>query len=117
VIGTESKKPAEWTREFLPMDRNSAIAYLTGVVNDLLSTGNDYFLPIEAVEKVAKQMDDGKKPRDQVDTVEQVLLNDPPKCSSDYGPVRNARDFDPPEEEKIEAIVHRRFSPITGIFK
>jgi exodeoxyribonuclease V gamma subunit len=116
VIGTESKKPAEWTREFLPMDRNSAIAYLADVVSDLLSTGNDYFLPIEAVEKVAKQMDDGKKPRDLVDAVEQVLLTDPPKCSSDYGPVRNARDFDPPEEEQIQNIVERRFDPI-GLFK
>ena len=61
-------------------------------------------------------MDDVKKPSDLVDTVEQVLLNEPPKCSSDYGPVRNARDFDLPEEEKIEAIVKRRFDPI-GLFK
>jgi hypothetical protein len=30
--------------------------------------------------------------------------------------VRNARDFDPPEEEKIEAIVKRRFDQI-GLFK
>ncbi len=26
-------------------------------------------------------------------------LNDPPTCSSDYGPVRNPRDFDPPDEK------------------
>jgi exodeoxyribonuclease V gamma subunit len=116
VIGTESKKPAEWTREFLPMDRNSAIAYLTGVVSDLLSSGNDYFLPIEAVAEVAKELQKPENSRDLVEAVERTLLNDPPKCSSDYGPVRNARDFDPPEEEKIEAIVKRRFDPI-GLFK
>ena len=52
-----------------------------------------------------------------MEAVEQVLFNDPPKCSSDYGPVRNARDFDPPDEETIEQIVERRFDPIIGIFK
>jgi exodeoxyribonuclease V gamma subunit len=116
VIGTESKKPAEWTREFRPMDRDSAIAYLTGVVSDLLSTGNDYFLPIEAVAEVAKELQKPENSRDLVEAVERILLNDPPKCSSDYGPVRNARDFDPPEEEQIQKIVHRRFNPI-GLFK
>ena len=53
VIGTQSK-PNEWIREFAPMDRDSALAYLTTVVSDLLSTGNDYFLPIEAVEKSSR---------------------------------------------------------------
>ncbi len=117
VIGTQSEKLAQWTREFRPIDRNSALTYLTVVVGDLLSTGNDYFLPIEAVEKVVKQMDDEKKPRDLVDTVEQVLLNDFSTCSSDYGPVRNPRDFDPPDEETIERIVPRRFNSIIGIFE
>lgn len=115
VIGTESKKPAEWTREFPLMDRDSAISYLTGIVSDLLSTGNDYFLPIEAVTEVAKELQKPENSRDLVEAVERTLLNDPPKCSSDYGPVRNARDFDPPEEEQIQKIVHRRFDPI-GLF-
>ncbi|MGC1192571.1 MAG: hypothetical protein WA861_18420, partial [Candidatus Binatus sp.] len=74
-------------------------------------------LPIEAVENVVKQMDDEKKTRDLVDTVEQVLLNDFSTCSSDYGPVRNPRDFDPPDEKTIEQIVPRRYSAISGIFK
>jgi exodeoxyribonuclease V gamma subunit len=116
VIGTQSEKLTEFTREFRPMDRDSALAYLTNVVSDLLSTGNEYFLPIEAVERVVKQMDDDKKLRDLVDTVEQVLLNDFSRCSSDYGPVRNARDFDPPEEDQIKKIVERRFAPI-GLFR
>jgi exodeoxyribonuclease V gamma subunit len=117
VIGTESKKLAEWTREFLPMDHDSAITYLTNVVGDLLSPGNDYFLPIEAVAEAVKELQKPENSRDLVEAVERTLLNDPPKCSSDYGPMRNARDFVPPEEEKIEAIVQRRFSPIAGIFK
>jgi exodeoxyribonuclease V gamma subunit len=117
VIGTQSEKPAEWVREFQPPDRDSAIVYLSDVVGDLLSTGNEYFLPIEAVDKIAKQLGDEKKPRDLVDTVEQVLLNDFATCSSDYGPVRNARNFDPPDEDAIAEIVERRFKPILGIFK
>ena len=117
VLRSDPEKKANWIREFETIDRESALTYLTAVVSDLLSTGNNYFLPIEAVEKVVKEMDNGKKAHDLVDTVDQVLLNDPPKCSSDYGPVRNARDFDPPEEDKIEAIVKRRFSPLIGIFK
>ena len=38
------------------LEQNSAIAYLTAVVSDLLSTGNVYFLPIEAVEDVVKEL-------------------------------------------------------------
>jgi len=117
VIGTQSEKATDWTCDFCPMNRDSALAYLTDVVSDLLSTGNDYFLPIEAVEKAAKQLDDRKNPHDLVDTVEQILLNDFSACSSDYGPVRNARNFDPPPEERIKEIVERRFNPIIGIFK
>jgi exodeoxyribonuclease V gamma subunit len=117
VVRANSEKSADWIREFQPSEQNSALAYLTAVVGDLLSTGNDYFLPIEAVEKVVKQLDDEKKPRDLIDTVEQVLLNDFSTCSSDYGPVRNPRDFDPPDEKTIEQIVARRFKPIIEIFK
>jgi exodeoxyribonuclease V gamma subunit len=116
VIGTQSEKLTEFTREFRPMDRESAVAYLTSVVSDLLSTGNEYFLPIEAVEQVAKELQKAENSRDLVEAVERTLLNDVVKCSSDYGPVRNARDFDPPEEDQIEKIVERRFAPI-GLFR
>jgi exodeoxyribonuclease V gamma subunit len=116
VIGTQSEKLTEFTREFRPMDRDSALTYLSNVVSDLLSTGNEYFLPIEAVEQVAKELQKPENSRDLVEAVERTLLVDVVKCSSDYGPVRNARDFDPPEEERIKKIVKRRFAPI-GLFK
>jgi exodeoxyribonuclease V gamma subunit len=118
VIGTQSTKPDEWIREFRPLDRDSALAFLTSVVGDLLSTGNDYFLPIEAVEEVVKDL--RNKPenrRDLVEAVERVLLNEFSKSSSEYGPVRNATSFDPPDEDEIEEIVECRFRPIVGIFK
>jgi hypothetical protein len=51
-----------------------------------------------------------------IEAVERTLLNNPPPCSSDYGPVRNPRDFDPPGEEEIEKIVARRFDPIIRVF-
>ncbi len=116
VIGTQSEKLTEFTREFRPMDRDSSVAYLTNVVSDLLSTGNEYFLPIEAVDQVVKELQKTENSRDLVEAVERTLLVDVVKCSSDYGPVRNARDFDPPEEDQIEKIVERRFVPI-GLFR
>ena len=116
VIRANSEKNADWIREFKPLEQNSALAYLTAVVSDLLSTGNDYFLPIEAVEDVVKELHKPEDRRDLIEAVERTLLNDPPTCSSDYGPVRNPRDFDPPGEEEIEKIVARRFDPIIRVF-
>jgi exodeoxyribonuclease V gamma subunit len=116
VIRANSEKNADWIREFEPLDQNSALAYLAAVVGDLLSTGNDYFLPIEAVEDVVKELHKPEDRRDLIETVERTLLNNPPTCSSDYGPVRNPRDFDPPDEDTIEQIVVRRFNPIIGVF-
>ncbi|MGA8641828.1 exodeoxyribonuclease V subunit gamma [Candidatus Binatus sp.] len=117
VIRSNCEKKADWIREFKPLEQNSALAYLTAIVGDLLSTGNSYFLPIEAIEDVVKQLRNEKNTMDLVDIVEQVLLNNPPTCSSDFGPVRNPRDFDPPDEKTIEQIVARRFNPIIGIFE
>jgi exodeoxyribonuclease V gamma subunit len=117
VIGTQSANPKEWIREFRPMDRDSARGFLTTVVGDLLSTGNNYFLPIEAVEEVVKELRKPANRRDLIEAVERVLLNDFSKSSSEYGPVRNATNFDPPDEAEIEEIVARRFEPIVGIFK
>ena len=117
VLRSNPEQKADWIRAFETMDRESALGYLTEVVSDLLSTGNDYFLPFEAVEDVVEVLDNEKKVHDLVDTVEQVLLVDAVKCSSDYGPVRNPRDFDPPDEQTIAQIVARRFDPIRGIFE
>ena len=117
VIGTQSTEQTEWMREFQPMDRDSALGFLTTVVGDLLSTENDYFLPIEAVAEVVKESREPEDHRDLIEAVERVRLNDFAKSSSEYGPVRNATDFEPPDEEQIEEIVARRFGPIIGIFK
>ena len=117
VIGTESANSKEWMREFATIDRDSAVAYLTAVVSDLLSTCNNYFLPIEAVADVVKVLFNPEKPHDLIETVDFIRFNDFARNASQYGPVRNATDFDPPSEEAIEEIVARRFRPIIGIFK
>src|SRR5271155_260632 len=100
-----------------PLDHDSALAYLTTIVSDLLSSGNNYFLPIEAVAEVVKKLRKPDEIRDLVETVDLVRLNEFAKTRSEYGPVRNATDFEPPDEESIEENVARRFNPIIGIFK
>ena len=117
VIGTQSTKQSEFIREFAPMDRDSALGFLTTVVGDLLSTGNDYFLPIEAVAEVVKELHKPPNRRELVEAVERIRFDDFSKSSSEYGPVRNAASFDPPDEEEIAKIVARRFNPIIGIFR
>jgi hypothetical protein len=117
VIGAQSTKQSEFIREFAPMDRDSALGFLTTVVGDLLSTGNDYFLPIEAVAEVVKELHKPPNRRELVEAVERIRFDDFSKSSSEYGPVRNAASFNPPDEEEIAKIVKRRFNPIIGIFK
>ncbi len=117
VIGTQSTKQSEFIREFAPMDRDSALGFLTTLVGDLLSTGNDCFLPIEAVAEVVKELHKPPTRRELVEAVERIRSDDFSKSSSEYGPVRNATSFDPPDEEEIAKIVARRFNPIRGIFK
>ena len=117
VIGTQSTKQSEFIRAFRPMDRDSALGFLSTVVGDLLSTGNHYFLPIEAVAEVVEELDKPANRRDLVEAVERIRFNEFSKSSSEYGPVRNATSFDPPDEEEIAKIVARRFRPIIGIFK
>jgi len=117
VLGTQDENPTKWIREFQPMNRDSALIYLTNIVSDLLSTGNNYFLPIEAVAEVIKQSRKPDEPHDPVETVDLIRLNEFGGTCSDYGPVRNATDFETPDEDKIAEILARRFDPILGIFK
>jgi hypothetical protein len=116
VLATQPAKQSEFIREFRPMDQNSALGFLSAVVGDLLSTGNEYFLPIEAVAEVVKELDKPAGRRGPVEAVQRIRLNEFSKSSSEYGPVRDAASFDPPDEAKIYEIVARRFLPMIGIF-
>jgi hypothetical protein len=37
-------------------------------------------------------------------------------CKSDFGPVRNAREFRAPIDEIKQGLIRRRYGPLTGIF-
>jgi exodeoxyribonuclease V gamma subunit len=116
VLATQPAMPSEFVREFRPMDQTSALGFLSALVGDLLSTGNEYFLPIEAVAEVVKELDKPAGRRDVLEAVQRIRLSDFSRSSSEYGPVRDAASFDPPGEAEILEIVARRFLPIIGIF-
>jgi hypothetical protein len=85
-------------------------------VTDLLLGKNYYFLPIEAVEDVSKAIARGSG-GDLVDMVNEVRDNEFATCSSDYGPIRDARRFDPPSLEQLKNIIARRFGLIASMFE
>jgi hypothetical protein len=114
---SDKKNPAPpWVRAITPPSRDKAREYLTRLVAEMLSEGNDYFLPIEAVAAVIEEMkkEDGK--RDIARAIDEVRENRGLSCSSDFGPVRNARDFEPPPEETIAELIQRRYGPLAAIF-
>ena len=50
------------------------------------------------------------------DAVRVIRDKRPPNCRSDFGPVRNAREFRVPLAEIKQGIVARRYGPLMGIF-
>lgn len=98
------------------MSQDAARAYLATLVADLLSGDNHHFFPAEAAEEVHKEIRKGADGRLLTASVEDVRENENVHCGSDYGPVRNARWFDPPSELEMREIIRRRFDPISAIF-
>ncbi len=92
-----------------------ARAYLSDLLTDLLFDKNHYFLPIEAVEKVQREIDE-EGTEDLEDIVNVVRDNEFSNCSSDYGPIRDARRFEPPTADHLKLILDRRFRLIRSIF-
>jgi len=115
AIGAGKNRPWHESRTLECPDGNRAREYLSNLLGDLLFARNHYFLPIEAIEKVIKNVE---RARDDevVDSINELRENDFSRCSSDYGPVRNARRFDPPDIEQLKDIIHRRFTLVRPIF-
>jgi exodeoxyribonuclease V gamma subunit len=113
--GTEPRKLA---RKLKIPSRKDALAYLTALAEDIFSGKNHYFLPIEAVEEIVKNRTARKWPgrREVTDIIESLRENEFAPCRSDYGPVRNPRDYPAPPPAEAIAIIERRFSPIVSIF-
>ena len=115
--GPEKKKQPLWIRTLTAPDKDQAVEYLTRLVSDLLSDTHDYFLPIEAAEKVYKlsRKDDGAE---AVAALEEMRDQDRDfgLPSSAYGPLRRWRELELPSPEKIFDLVNRRFGPIKSLF-
>jgi hypothetical protein len=88
--------------------------YLKQIAVDLLSDRNDYFLPIEAIEELVKLDDRTDAAIDEA--IRTIRDKRPPSCKSDFGPVRNAREFRVPLEELRQNLIARRYGPLMGIF-
>ena len=88
---------------------------MSDLLSDLLFGKNHYFLPIEAVEEANKEIARGRG-GDLLDVIADTRDNEFAKCSSDYGPIRNARRFEPPTVEALKGIMERRFGLIRAIF-
>lgn len=108
-----SSKTALWSRGLRTPIRDAAREYLAQLVGEMITRAHDYFLPIEAVVVARRAIRGGKDALDRIDSIREGLGS----CASDYGPVRNARDYEPPDEHEIATIIERRFGPVEAIFE
>jgi hypothetical protein len=115
VLGSEIKKKPNHTRTIVMPSAAEARAYLIQLATDLLSGGNDYFLPIEAVEAVLRRRDGGDFAI--ANAIRSVRAKQPPACKSDYGPVRHGRTFRAPIAEIKSGLIERRFGPLMTILR
>jgi hypothetical protein len=116
VVGGKADEGAiaKYTRSIRPPAQTEARAYLAQIAVDLLCGENDYFLPIEAVERVLRITDTADA---AIADAVRKLRDDPrDRCKSDYGPVRNARAYRMPLEEIKLGLIARRYRPLMGIF-
>ncbi|MBV8136811.1 MAG: exodeoxyribonuclease V subunit gamma [Deltaproteobacteria bacterium] len=108
-----SSKAAFWSRALRTPMPDAALEYLAQLVGEMITRAHDYFLPIEAVAAARRAIRDGKDALDRIDNIREGLGS----CASDYGPVRNARDYEPPDEPEVASIIGRRFGPVDAIFE
>ncbi len=115
VVGAKGNNHFKDKRTLGCPTAEQARAYLSDLLTDLLFEKNHYFLPIEAVEHVNKEMARGQA-GDLIDIIDDMRENEFSRCSSDYGPIRNARRFKAPSVELLKGIMQRRFGLIRSIF-
>jgi exodeoxyribonuclease V gamma subunit len=111
--GRTSSKAAFWSRGLRTPLPDAAREYLAQLLSEMITRAHDYFLPIEAVAQARRAIRSGKDALDRIDNIREGLGS----CASDYGPVRNARDYEPPDEHEVAAIIGRRFGPVEAIFE
>ena len=110
VPGGKKAQPAKHLTIKRPSPQD-ARAYLAMLAGEMLSGVHDYYFPVEAVEDghgdAAQSVEAAHKLRDHTERS---------GCSSDYGPIPNPHDFDPPHAERVREIVDKRFAPLRAIF-
>jgi exodeoxyribonuclease V gamma subunit len=117
VTSAEKFSAASSMRQIAAPSPARARKYLEVLVSDLLSRGNDYFLPIEAIEKARQAIREDASHDELLDAVENVRDGEGDKTRTAYGPVRDAwLRFEAPAGDEIVRIVRRRYDPIGWIF-
>jgi len=111
--GTSSRAKNSWRSTLSMPGPDAAREYLAQLVAEMTTRAHDYFLPIEAVALARKAILEGKDALDAIDHIREGFA----PCASDYGPVRNAHDYEPPDEPEVAAIIQRRFGRVETIFE
>jgi hypothetical protein len=108
-----------WIRKFAPMSRKLAREYLAKLAGELLSGATNYFLPIEAVEKVQAARRKGEDDLvEEIEDLREAVSNEMHFCGSCSGPIRRAiaHSFAAPSSDKLLGIIDGHYGPIAGIF-
>jgi exodeoxyribonuclease V gamma subunit len=108
-----------WVRKFPPMSCEAARQYLTRLASELLSSATNYFLPIEAVEKVQAARIKGEDDLvEEVEDLREAVSNEKHFCGSCSGPIRRAiaHGFEAPSSDRLLTIIDEHYGPIAGIF-
>jgi exodeoxyribonuclease V gamma subunit len=116
LIGAGKKQAWQHSRTLDNLSTGVARDYLSNLIGDMLLERNHYFLPIEAVERADKEFVRGRD-AEVLDVINDFREDEFASCSSDFGPIRNARRFEPPTLEEIKRITDRRFRLIHSIFE
>lgn len=110
---SDAGSPAKYSRVLSPPEPAAARAYLAQLAADLCGI-NDYFLPLEAVERIVTRRDRSEESIEEA--VGRIRENSDAHCRSDFGPVRHARDFRTPVKEIVSGLIARRYGPLMQIF-
>jgi len=103
-------KRARSERIIEPLSGTDARDYLARLVEALLSSRHDYFLPYAAVISVREKFKDPTV--DLLPEIERFRRDPQSRCESDYGPVPNARRFPSPSRHDIRPIIEMRYGPL-----
>jgi hypothetical protein len=109
----DARSISKYTRVLCPPEPTEAREYLVQLAIDLCGI-NDYFLPLEAVERILALGDRSEQSIEEA--VGRIRENSDARCRSDFGPVRHARDFRTPVKEIASGLIARRYGPLMQIF-